>query len=104
MKEGEQDISKQSFTSIICMNLNELKYYVYTMSGILANRFYYADVVVEDLKISDLEAEVTSNDGLKFLFSYKERPYNFYILRLSIFEFEWVESCDFHSHFLSLAD
>lgn len=45
------------------MNLNEKKFYVYTMAGILANRFDYGGVEVEDLKLSDLEAEVTSADG-----------------------------------------
>lgn len=97
----ENDISNQSFTSIICMNLNEKKYYVYTMAGILANRFYYGAVQVEDLTISDLEAEVTSADGSKFLFTYKERPYHFYILTMSIFEFEFVEMVDLYTYFIN---
>lgn len=38
------------------------------------------------------------------MFTYKERPYVFYLLRMTIFEFEFVESCDLHPHFLNLLD
>lgn len=60
----------ETFTSIICMNETESKYYVYTQDGLMINRVNFKNLVD---KYGDPLA--TSGNGLNFVFK-KEYDYD----------------------------
>lgn len=68
MKNGinDQDLTyknPETFTSIICMNETESKYYVYTQDGLLINQVNFKNLVD---KYGNPRA--TSGNGLNFIF------------------------------------
>ena len=65
MHNGEEK-EVQTFTSIICMNETEYKYYVYTQDGLLINRVNFQD------KVEKYGPPFcTSGNGLNFIFKKK---------------------------------
>ena len=60
---GTNAIEEPKFTSIICINLTEYKFYVYSLQGLLIKRYEF------DNEIEDHGVPVSvSNNGLNFIF------------------------------------
>ena len=68
----EKEKNTPTFTSLVCMNQTEYKYYVFSQNGVLFNRVNFSDVV-EQYGVP----VAVSNNGQNFIFKKHNLPTKF---------------------------